>query len=41
MRRLFMVIAVLLVIYAPAFALSDSEYSKMMKDPEFQQLIEN
>ena len=35
MRRLFMVIAVLLVIYAPAFALSDSEYRRMMKDPEF------
>lgn len=30
-----MVIAVLLVISAPAFALSDSEYRKMMKDPEF------
>lgn len=35
MRRLFMVIAVLLVISAPAFALSDSEYRRMMKDPEF------
>ena len=35
MRRLFMVIAVLLVISTPAFALSDSEYRKMMKDPEF------
>ena len=35
MRRLFMVIAVLLVIYAPAFALSDAEYLRMKKDPEF------
>ena len=35
MRRLFMVIAVLLVISAPAFALSDAEYLRMKKDPEF------
>ena len=35
MRRLFVVIEAVFMIYAPAFGLSDSEYSKMMKDPEF------
>lgn len=35
MRRLFTVIAVLLIISAPAFALSDAEYLRMKKNPEF------
>ena len=35
MRRLLMVITVLLVISAPAFALSDAEYLRMKKNPEF------
>lgn len=34
-RRLISVLAVMLVISVPAFALTDSEYLKMKKDPEF------
>lgn len=35
MKRLVIVVALMLVISAPAFALSDAEYRRMMKDPEF------
>ena len=35
MRRLLFVIALMLAVAAPAFGLSDSEYRRMMKDPEF------
>ena len=35
MKRLFFLIAEVFLISAPAFGLSDSEYRKMMKDPEF------
>ncbi len=35
MKRLLFVFAVMFVMSAPAFGLSDSEYRRMMKDPEF------
>ena len=35
MRRLISVLAFMLLMYVPAFALSDAEYLKMKKDPEF------
>lgn len=35
MRRLFFVIVAVFMISAPAFALSDAEYLKMKKNPEF------
>lgn len=35
MRRLFWVITVLLAVSAPAFALSDAEYLRMKRNPEF------
>ncbi|MBR1485972.1 MAG: DUF1311 domain-containing protein [Synergistaceae bacterium] len=35
MKRLFSIFAFLLVFCVPAFALSDAEYRKMMKNPDF------
>ena len=35
MRRLLLVVVVMFTFTAPAFGLSDSEYRKMMKDPDF------
>lgn len=37
MKRLISIIALILVCVTPAFALSDAEYLKMKKDPEFAQ----